>query len=630
MDGQQIGALIWDGTNNKFSQQILLESQASAFNKESFDVCALNQSRDFMFVWGSGTVLGVTNLESMRWDGSFGSEVGIGISGSALDDVPEFLTLKCNTTDQLMLAGTDAGDAVFAINYNGSNWESSVYKFDTAARGIDNKYVDLEWENSSDGNYCILVYGDGAETDWAYWNGTGWTKTDGLYADESNRVELSKQPDGNIWLCVYLDDEDVYSVRRWDSTNNVWGSSTTIVKIPDEGTSVSYYQKFCFSPKTTSASPPPDNTAPAAITTLSASTYTLTGQIKLEWESPGDDDWSNALDSGSQYKIQYATYNISWDRTNAQITISTSGTNPHTVVSKIITLAQETTYYFRIWTADEVPNWSDISYGATVWVRIRPDAITTLSALAEGDGDVKLSWIAPGDDGTAGNLTGKFRIDYATYTKSWNYNTYQIEISTSNLSPLTSNLYTLTGLHGGVTYYFRIWTRDEDTGANSPGNWSLISNASTACVVKVIGISVSTNTYNFGEISVSSQAVSTTTIIVTNTGNITETYSIKGSSAIGGTTPWTLSSSPGHNQYCLYAAFHNVQPSTSSFKTDDLLTYSLQTCTTAQFSIDNTESGKGVLKTEQRNIWFMIKTPTSVSTTAQKTATVTISAEESQ
>ena len=56
----------------------------------------------------------------------------------------------------------------------------------------------------------------------------------------------------------------------------------------------------------------------------------------------------------------------------------------------------------------------------------------------------------------------------------------------------------------------------------------------------------------------------------------------------------------------------------------------MQTCTTAQFSIDNTESGKGVLKTEQRNIWFMIKTPTSVSTTAQKTATVTISAEESQ
>ena len=486
MDGQQIGALIWDGTNNKFSQQILLESKASAFNKESFDVCALNQSRDFMFVWGSGTVLGVTNLESMRWDGSFGSEVGIGISGSALDDVPEFLTLKCNTTDQLMLAGTDAGDAVFAINYNGSNWESSVYKFDTAARGIDNKYVDLEWENSSDGNYCILVYGDGAETDWAYWNGTGWTKTDGLYADESNRVELSKQPDGNIWLCVYLDDEDVYSVRRWDSTNNVWGSSTTIVKIPDEGTSVSYYQKFCFSPKTTSASPPPDNTAPAAITTLSASTYTLTGQIKLEWESPGDDDWSNALDSGSQYKIQYATYNISWDRTNAQITISTSGTNPHTVVSKIITLAQETTYYFRIWTADEVPNWSDISYGATVWVRIRPDAITTLSALAEGDGDVKLSWLAPGDDGTTGTiLNGQWKIKWSTIsTVDWDTTSgwddyddkYELLIDTTSVSPLTEHTKIVTGLHGGVTYYIRIWTRDEDTGAVSYTHLTLPTN----------------------------------------------------------------------------------------------------------------------------------------------------------
>ncbi|MCD6422929.1 MAG: fibronectin type III domain-containing protein, partial [Elusimicrobia bacterium] len=617
----EIGALIWDGTNNKFSQQLYLGTAVDD-TKECIGVVAMNESRNFMFVFSTSTT-----CQYVKWDGSnFGTIAKIGDFG----DNVEFIDLACNTTDQIMLGLQDADDDVESAIYDGSNW-TVLTRIIATARTISNHYVDVEWEDESDGNYCIMVYSDDADTDWAYWNGgTAWTATSGLYADESNRVELSKQPDGNIWLCVYLDDEDVYSVRRWDSTNNVWGSSTTIVKIPDEGTSVSYYQKFCFSPKTTSASPPPDNTAPAAITTLSASTYTLTGQIKLEWESPGDDDWSNALDSGSQYKIQYATYNISWDRTNAQITISTSGTNPHTVVSKIITLAQETTYYFRIWTADEVPNWSDISYGATVWVRISPAAITTLSALAEGDGDVKLTWIAPGDDGTVGNLTGKFRIDYATYTKSWNYNTYQIEISTSNLSPLTSNLYTLTGLHGGVTYYFRIWTRDEDTGANSPGNWSLISNASTACVVKVIGISVSTNTYNFGEISVSSQAVSTTTIIVTNTGNITETYSIKGSSAIGGTTPWTLSSSPGHNQYCLYAAFHNVQPSTSSFKTDDLLTYSLQTCTTAQFSIDNTESGKGVLKTEQRNIWFMIKTPTSVSTTAQKTATVTISAEESQ
>jgi len=597
----EIGALIWDGANNKFSQQILLESEASSFSKESFDVCALNQSRDFMFVWGSGTVLGVTNLESRRWNGSFGNEVPVGVSGSSLDGVPEFLVLKCNTTDQLMLAITDAGDGVSAIRYNGSNWDSSVNTFDIGARGIDNKYVDLEWEDSDDGNWCILVFGDGADTDWAYWDGTGWTKTSGLWggADESNRVELMKQPDGNIWLCAYRNDSQDYVVQRWDVTNNVWDSSTTIFNVVDSYTS--YYQKFCFSPKTTSASLPPDTTPPAAITTISASTYSLTGKIKLEWEAPGDDNWTGTLGSASdkaQFRIQYATYpTFNWgDYSTYNIAIDTYGVNPYDIQTVYITLDKETTYYFRIWTRDEASagNWSDISYGATVWCRIAPASISTLSALAELDGDVKLSWIAPGDDGTTGQITdGRWKIKYATYSAvDW----------------------------------------------NEAGNWSEISNGATTTIVKVIGISVSTNTYDFGEVPVNGSSVSVSGIIVKNTGNVNQDYSLKISSiTLYDNSPslWTSTdTTTGHDRFILYAIFHGTTPASNYFVNKDTVTTVERTSSSEIFTYDGgttgyEQRGDNVPKGEERTLWFKIDMPVTVTTSKKEKITITITAGES-
>ncbi|PIY17165.1 MAG: hypothetical protein COZ15_03380, partial [Elusimicrobia bacterium CG_4_10_14_3_um_filter_49_12_50_7] len=214
-------------------------------------------------------------------------------------------------------------------------------------------------------------------------------------------------------------------------------------------------------------------------------------------------------------------------------------------------------------------------------------------------------------------------------------NKYEISIDTA-CAPLSEHARAITNLtlRGGVTYYFRIWTRDEDTGANAPGNWSEISKGSTATVVRILGVSVSTDTYNFGEVDVSSQAVSTTTIIVTNTGNVAETYSIKGSSAVnvvGGGVPWTLSDTVGNDKFSLYTAFYGVQVSTSDFNADDRLTYNYQECTADVFSISggDTQTGVAVAKDAERKIWIMIKMPTGVTTSAQKKATVTVLAGES-
>jgi len=110
-----------------------------------------------------------------------------------------------------------------------------------------------------------------------------------------------------------------------------------------------------------------DTTAPAAITDLSGQHET--GDVILSWSTPGDDGWNNTLPSGSKYIIDYSSYSIQWSTSTYDVEISTSGVAPHTEVSHTITDLQEgTTWYFQIWTRDEVPNWSGLSNGATVWI----------------------------------------------------------------------------------------------------------------------------------------------------------------------------------------------------------------------------------------------------------------------
>ena len=392
-----------------------------------------------------------------------------------------------------------------------------------------------------------------------------------------------------------------------------------------------------------------DDIAPAAITSLQVSTYSLKGEVKLSWISPGDDNFYGILGSyedKAQFRIQYSTYqNINWNLENYNIAIDTYNVNPYDLQSIIIQLPQETTYYFRIWTRDEesAGNYSEISYGATIWVRIQPDKITNLTAEAEEFGDVKLSWTSPGDDGLVGNIeNGLWKIKWSTYTEvnweeetSWDdyKNKFQLLIST-NTTPYSKHSVSITGLRGAVTYYFRIWVRDEDTQANFPGNWSEISNSTSVCVVKVLGISLSTDTFDFGEVSLSSQAVSQTAITLKNTGNINQTYSIKGSSATSSPYYWTLSEdgTVGFDKFSFYVGFYGILVSTTSFGSEDILTYSYKKCTDTIFSIPGTytQTGKNVPPQEERSLWLMIKMPTSTTTKQQKNIKITLIAEEEE
>ncbi|MBK8576263.1 MAG: VCBS repeat-containing protein [Elusimicrobia bacterium] len=207
------------------------------------------------------------------------------------------------------------------------------------------------------------------------------------------------------------------------------------------------------------------------------------GQVSLNWSSAGDDGTYNNLTGN--YRIQYATYTASWSTgstpSNATtVTISTTNATPGSAQSYVATgLTAGLTYYFVLWSGDEVPNWSDVSNTASAWLDGTAPSTSTLSAVpGDVDGEIDLTWTSAGDDGGSGNLTGNYRIQYATYTVAWSTSSTPtdattVTIATTSATPGAAQSYLASSLTPGNTYYFVLWTGDEVP------NWSEVSNTAS-------------------------------------------------------------------------------------------------------------------------------------------------------
>ncbi|MFA6583274.1 MAG: M6 family metalloprotease domain-containing protein [Elusimicrobiaceae bacterium] len=221
-----------------------------------------------------------------------------------------------------------------------------------------------------------------------------------------------------------------------------------------------------------------DNTAPSAVSNLSATPGSLENQITLNWTAPGDDAASGNI-TGGKYEIRYATNsNISLTE-GTLISISTNSTagsaQKHTVSGLT---GSDMTYYFGLWTYDENGNRSAISNIANSVVlrdTAPPSAVTNLSAVpGSAEGSIKLSWTAPGDNGAGGALSGASFIVHYSSSGAVNINTgTELIISTSAAAGSTQSL-TISGLIYGQTYYFSLWTED------AKNNLSAQSNAANA------------------------------------------------------------------------------------------------------------------------------------------------------
>jgi len=210
-----------------------------------------------------------------------------------------------------------------------------------------------------------------------------------------------------------------------------------------------------------SAMPREDTTPPAAVTDLSAETWTGQGEIQLTWTAPGDDGWNNPI-SGGKYGVKWSTYSsFDWDGpSNFDLEWATS-TSPGIAEIKVITgLTGGTTYYFRIWTRDEVPtNWSDLSNGATAWaqvVSLAPESPTGLVAEA-GNRKVTLTW------------TPNTEPDMKSYWvyRSTSSGSYNYGIALAAVTHPTAK-YVDTGLTNEITYYYVVKAVNEAGYASEP------------------------------------------------------------------------------------------------------------------------------------------------------------------
>lgn len=223
-----------------------------------------------------------------------------------------------------------------------------------------------------------------------------------------------------------------------------------------------------------------EDTPPAVIANLTLNNATQTS-ITLHWTAPGDDGTTG---TASEYDIRYSTSLITeanWDAAT-QVTGETAPKDAGFAESFIVTgLTQATRYYFAIRTADEVPNWSELSnvpYLETEPEDTPPADIAGLAVIDVSDNSVTLQWTAPGDDGSTGTAS-EYDIRYSTSPINEDNWDDAIEVS-GEPTPGTAGTvqtYTVSSLDMETTYYFAIKTADEVP------NWSGISNVVNATTI---------------------------------------------------------------------------------------------------------------------------------------------------
>jgi hypothetical protein len=208
---------------------------------------------------------------------------------------------------------------------------------------------------------------------------------------------------------------------------------------------------------------PPESVPPAAVTDLAAGNATA-DSINLTWTAPGDDGNTG---TARTYDVRYSTSTIT-DANWGSATRATGEPSPQVAGTQqsftVTGLTADTVYYFAMKTADEVPNWSDLSNvaAATTLDTTPPAAITTLAIAGRTNGSISLSWTAVGDDGNTGTATS-YDLRYSTSTitaSNWDSAT-QVTGEPAPSAPGSAESLVVATLSEDTRYYFAIEVVDK-------------------------------------------------------------------------------------------------------------------------------------------------------------------------
>ena len=269
-----------------------------------------------------------------------------------------------------------------------------------------------------------------------------------------------------------------------------------------------------------------DDSGPAAPTGLTA---TASGQTKIDlsWTAPSND--GGATITG--YKIEVSTDGASWSDLVTD-TGSTTTSYSHTG------LTAGSTRHYRVSAINSAGTGiASSADSATTTTAAKPGAPTGLTATANGQTQIDLSWTAPSNDGGA-TIAG-YKIEVSTDGASWS------DLVTDTGSTTTS--YSHTGLTAGSTRHYRVsainsagtgTTSSTDsattTAATKPGTpTGLAATANGQTQIDLTWTAPSSN----GGASISGYRIEVSTDgsswgdLVANTGSTTTSYSHTGLTA---------------------------------------------------------------------------------------------------
>lgn len=150
------------------------------------------------------------------------------------------------------------------------------------------------------------------------------------------------------------------------------------------------------------------------------------------------------------------------------------------------------------------------------------------------------------------------------------------------------------------------------------------SNISTTVTIENLSVST-TGPIAFGVVTAGSATVSSDSSLVTNDGNVAETFSLDLTDPAG----WTaVQAAAGSEEYCLSAMFNSSQPASGNFAyADHALSTTSTSCSATKFAGDQT--GVSVAASGTRELWFKFEAPSATTVTTQQTITVTVTASAS-
>ncbi|WP_158289582.1 fibronectin type III domain-containing protein [Paenibacillus flagellatus] len=224
---------------------------------------------------------------------------------------------------------------------------------------------------------------------------------------------------------------------------------------------------------------PQDNSPPAAVTNLSV-TRTTWQSVDLSWTAPGDNGNTGTARS---YEFRRSTSPITAANWGSATVVTgppaplTAGTTQTFTVGG---LSPGTTYYFAMKSKDVVNEsaLSNVVSSTTPTADTEaPAAITDLQVSQAMFRSAKLTWTAPGDDGTIGTAAG-FEVRYSTSPiTAANWASAQlVDDKMPQKASGSAMAMKVKELTAGTTYYFAVKTKD------ASGNMSGLSNVVSATI----------------------------------------------------------------------------------------------------------------------------------------------------